>query len=157
MIDICEWLVWQITLGSGFGYRSANHESYKLWTNPAGARYSACCTRLWIGETWILSAYVSLCTTLLHCHPVWVALLDTHYASATMAWSTTSIANCVGWFSFFPASICGSTVECCWISRLIHIRFRYFFCVNKLSKPDTFAHKNHNISTRSSKLYSCID
>ena len=40
---------------------------------------------VWIGETWILSAYVSLCTALLHCHPVRGALLDTHYASATMA------------------------------------------------------------------------
>ena len=38
-----------------------------------------------------------------------------------------------------------------------HIMFRYFFCVYKLSKHDMFAHKNLNISTGSSKLYSCID
>ena len=59
--------------------------------------------------------FICICTALLHCHPVRGALLDTHYASATMAWSTTSITNCVGWFSFFPASIFGSTVECCWM------------------------------------------
>ena len=32
-----------------------------------------------------------------------------------------------------------------------------FLYIDKISKHDIFAHKNHNISTGSSKLYSCID
>ena len=35
-----------------------------------------------------------------------------------------------------------------------HIRFQYFFCEKKLSKPDMFAHKNR---TGSPKLYTHIN